>query len=88
VSDHEDVDSTRFFHRRAVPAENLVGEINEGWRVATVRVATKSMLWMDYCRHVARVVRGDRPSVRCSEIIRDPVWIAYAMAADGLGLAG
>src|SRR6202012_1535872 len=50
VSDHEDVDFNEvFFTDARVPAENLVGELNEGWRVATGSLGhERSMLWLDY----------------------------------------
>ena len=50
VSDHEDVDFNEvFFTDARVPAENLVGEVNEGWRVATGSLGhERAMLWMDY----------------------------------------
>ena len=50
LSDHEDVDFNEvFFTDARVPAENLVGEINEGWRVATGSLGhERAMLWMDY----------------------------------------
>ena len=49
VCDSDDVDFNEvFFTDVRVPAENLVGELNGGWRVAdSVRWATR-MLWMDY----------------------------------------
>ena len=50
VSDHEDVDFNEvFFTDARVPAENLVGELNAGWRVATGSLGhERAMLWMDY----------------------------------------
>jgi alkylation response protein AidB-like acyl-CoA dehydrogenase len=50
VSDHEDVDFNEvFFTDARVPAENLVGELNEGWRVATGSLGhERAMLWLDY----------------------------------------
>ncbi|MBW0017324.1 MAG: acyl-CoA dehydrogenase family protein [Mycobacterium sp.] len=48
--DHDDVDFNEvFFTDARVPAENLVGELNGGWRVATGSLAhERAMLWMDY----------------------------------------
>ena len=50
VSDHEDVDFNEvFFTDARVPAENLVGELNGGWQVATGSLGhERAMLWMDY----------------------------------------
>ena len=50
VSDHEDVDFNEvFFTDARVPAENLVGELNGGWRVATGSLGhERAMLWLDY----------------------------------------
>jgi len=50
VSDIEDVDFNEvFFTDARVPAENLVGELNAGWRVATGSLGhERAMLWMDY----------------------------------------
>ena len=50
VSDHDDVDFNEvFFTDARVPAENLVGELNGGWRVATGSLGhERAMLWMDY----------------------------------------
>ncbi len=50
MSDHEDVDFNEvFFTDARVPAENLVGELNGGWRVATGSLGhERAMLWMDY----------------------------------------
>ena len=50
VSDSEEVDFNEvFFTDARVPAENLVGELNAGWRVATGSLGhERAMLWMDY----------------------------------------
>jgi alkylation response protein AidB-like acyl-CoA dehydrogenase len=50
VSDHEDVDFNEvFFTDARIPAENLVGELNGGWQVATGSLGhERAMLWMDY----------------------------------------
>ncbi len=50
VSDVKDVDFNEvFFTDARIPAENLVGELNGGWRVATGSLGhERAMLWMDY----------------------------------------
>jgi len=50
VSDSADVDFNEvFFTDARVPAENLVGELNAGWRVATGSLGhERAMLWLDY----------------------------------------
>jgi alkylation response protein AidB-like acyl-CoA dehydrogenase len=50
VSDRDDVDFNEvFFTDARVPVENLVGELNGGWRVATGSLGhERAMLWMDY----------------------------------------
>jgi alkylation response protein AidB-like acyl-CoA dehydrogenase len=50
VCDHVEVDFNEvFFTDARVPAENLVGELNGGWRVATGSLGhERIMLWMGY----------------------------------------
>lgn len=64
VGDHEDVDFNEvFFTDARVPAENLVGEINEGWRVATGSLGhERAMLWMDYADMLHALCVESRPS--------------------------
>src|SRR3984957_18247052 len=64
VSDHEDVDFNEvFFTDARVPAENLVGEINAGWRVATGSLGhERAMLWMDYADMLQALCVEFRPS--------------------------
>ncbi|WP_077087751.1 acyl-CoA dehydrogenase family protein [Mycobacterium rhizamassiliense] len=64
VSDHEDVDFNEvFFTDARVPAENLVGEVNEGWRVATGSLGhERAMLWMDYADMLQALCVESHPS--------------------------
>lgn len=50
VCDHDDVEFNEvFFTDARVPAENLVGELDGGWRVATGALGhERAMLWLDY----------------------------------------
>jgi alkylation response protein AidB-like acyl-CoA dehydrogenase len=64
VSDHEDVDFNEvFFTDARVPAENLIGELNEGWRVATGSLGhERAMLWMDYADMLHALCVESHPS--------------------------
>ena len=64
VSDNEDVDFNEvFFTDARVPAENLIGELNEGWRVATGSLGhERAMLWMDYADMLHALCVESRPS--------------------------
>lgn len=50
VCDRDDVEFNEvFFTDARVPAENLVGKLDDGWRVATGSLGhERAMLWMDY----------------------------------------
>src|SRR5215475_1850025 len=60
VGDHEDVDFNEvFFTDARVPAENLVGEINQGWGVANGSLGhERNMLWLSYADRLQEFV-GD-----------------------------
>jgi alkylation response protein AidB-like acyl-CoA dehydrogenase len=64
VSDIEDVDFNEvFFTDARVPAENLVGELNAGWRVATGSLGhERAMLWLDYADMLHALTVESSPS--------------------------
>jgi alkylation response protein AidB-like acyl-CoA dehydrogenase len=64
VSDIEDVDFNEvFFTDARVPAENLVGEFNAGWRVATGSLGhERAMLWLDYADMLHALTVESSPS--------------------------
>jgi alkylation response protein AidB-like acyl-CoA dehydrogenase len=52
-----------FFTDARVPAENLVGQLNEGWRVATGSLGhERAMLWMDYAEMLRALTVDLSPS--------------------------
>jgi alkylation response protein AidB-like acyl-CoA dehydrogenase len=54
-----------FFTDVRVPAENLVGELNEGWRVATGSLGhERAMLWLDYAEMLHALTVDFSPSGR------------------------
>jgi alkylation response protein AidB-like acyl-CoA dehydrogenase len=64
VSDIEDVDFNEvFFTDARVPAENLVGELNAGWRVATGSLGhERAMLWLGYADMLHALSAESSPS--------------------------
>jgi alkylation response protein AidB-like acyl-CoA dehydrogenase len=58
-----------FFNDVRVPAENLVGPLNEGWRVANGSLGhERNMLWLSYADRLQELVEDWRP---CSTLDRD-----------------
>jgi alkylation response protein AidB-like acyl-CoA dehydrogenase len=64
MCDSDDVDFNEVFFTDAhVPAENLVGELNEGWRVATGSLGhERAMLWTGYADQLHELTVDFGPS--------------------------
>jgi len=64
MCDVEDLDFNEvFFNDVRVPAENLVGPLNEGWRVANGSLGhERNMLWLSYADRLEEMVEDWRPS--------------------------
>jgi alkylation response protein AidB-like acyl-CoA dehydrogenase len=62
--DQDDLDFNEvFFNDVRVPAENLIGPLNEGWRVANGSLGhERNMLWLSYADRLQELVEDFRPS--------------------------
>lgn len=63
VCDQNDLDFNEvFFNDVRVPAENLIGPLNEGWRVASGSLGhERNMLWLSYADRLAELIEDFRP---------------------------
>ncbi len=61
--DQDDLDFNEvFFNDVRVPAENLIGPLNEGWRVANGSLGhERNMLWLSYADRLQELVEDFRP---------------------------
>jgi hypothetical protein len=61
--DQDDLDFNEvFFNDVRVPAENLIGPVNEGWRVANGSLGhERNMLWLSYAGRLQELVEDFRP---------------------------
>ncbi|MET7768449.1 acyl-CoA dehydrogenase family protein [Nocardia sp. NPDC005366] len=64
VCDRDDLDFNEvFFADVAVPAENLVGELNKGWAVANGSLGhERTLLWLAFADRLTNLVEEFRPS--------------------------
>jgi alkylation response protein AidB-like acyl-CoA dehydrogenase len=62
--DQDDLDFNEvFFNDVRVPAGNLIGQVNEGWRVANGSLGhERNMLWLSYADRLAELVEDFRPT--------------------------
>jgi alkylation response protein AidB-like acyl-CoA dehydrogenase len=65
--DQDDLDFNEvFFNDVRVPTENLVGPLNEGWRVASGWLGhERNMLWLSYADRLQELVEDFRPQTLC-----------------------
>jgi alkylation response protein AidB-like acyl-CoA dehydrogenase len=68
--DQDDLDFNEvFFNDVRVPTENIVGPLNEGWRVANGSLGhERNMLWLSYADRLQELVEDFRP---CTVLERD-----------------
>ncbi|NUP30404.1 MAG: acyl-CoA dehydrogenase [Streptomycetaceae bacterium] len=82
----EDLDFNEvFFEGVRVPRENLVGELHQGWRVATGSLGhERTLLWLSFAEQLDKLVRDFRPE---TPLDRDR-YATLAMDTQALRLLG
>lgn len=67
-----------FFDDVPVPAENLVGELNEGWTVATNSLGhERAMLWLSYAERLTGLVESGAAAVAEHGLGGDPLLLDW-----------
>jgi alkylation response protein AidB-like acyl-CoA dehydrogenase len=86
ASDRDDLDFNEvFFTDARVPAENLVGPLNQGWRVATGSLGhERTMLWLGYVDRLRELLADFQPS----GVLERDQYAALATDFDALRLLG
>jgi alkylation response protein AidB-like acyl-CoA dehydrogenase len=90
--DHKDFNEV-FFDDVAVPRENLVGELNDGWRVCTGALGhERAMLWVMWSENLNMMVTDFARQVAGTDVGSDPVTLdrlgKVVMDAHALKLLG
>jgi alkylation response protein AidB-like acyl-CoA dehydrogenase len=69
IAARDDLDFNEvFFSDVVVPAENLVGELNQGWTVANGSLGhERNMLWLGYAERLEDLIRDFRPLTTLDE---------------------
>jgi alkylation response protein AidB-like acyl-CoA dehydrogenase len=86
ASDRGDLDFNEvFFTDVRVPVENLVGPLNQGWRVATGSLGhERTMLWMGYADQLQELTRDFKPS----GVLERDQYATLVMDSEALRLLG